>query len=65
LGDFELKENNVISYEPFINKIDLKDEDIDFVLLASDGLWCGKDRQKVADYISEQLETNQSLESIT
>ena len=42
-GDFMLKKNDELSCEPYVTKVELKD-DVDFILLGTDGLWFDQDR---------------------
>jgi len=61
LGDFYFKDNkNLKLHEqslicfPEVNKFKIN-QDMEFLLLCSDGLWESADIQKVCDYISERI----------
>ncbi|KAK1650523.1 hypothetical protein QYE76_068328 [Lolium multiflorum] len=59
LGDFQFKKNNRLKLicNPDIHTEDITD-DIDFLLIASDGIWEVKTSEEVVTYVNERLQTN-------
>ncbi|KAK1650532.1 hypothetical protein QYE76_068337, partial [Lolium multiflorum] len=58
LGDFQFKKNNRLKLicNPDIHTEDITD-DIDFLLIASDGIWEVKTSEEVVTYVNERLQT--------
>ncbi|KAM0890581.1 hypothetical protein ACQ4PT_026944 [Festuca glaucescens] len=58
LGDFQFKKNNrlKLTCNPDIRTEDITD-DIDFLLIASDGIWGVKTSEEVVTYVNERLQT--------
>lgn len=55
LGDYPLKDKNLVIAEPDILTFNIKDLEPQFMILATDGLWDVFSNQEAIDYISERL----------
>ena len=60
LGDFPLKDKNLITCEPDILSFRLKKLDSEFAILASDGLWDTHSNEEAAQFIKSQLKNSNS-----
>ena len=58
LGDFPLKDKNLITCEPDILSFRLKKLDSEFAILASDGLWDTHSNEEAAQFIKSQLKNS-------
>ncbi|XP_051181551.1 probable protein phosphatase 2C 21 [Lolium perenne] len=65
LGDFQFKKNNKLKLicNPDIHTEDITD-DIDFLLIASDGIWEVKTSEEVVTYVNERLQKRADLHVI-
>ena len=56
LGDFPLKEKNLVIAEPDILTFDLSDVEPKFMILATDGLWDAFSNEEAVSFIKERLD---------
>ncbi|KAK2142016.1 hypothetical protein LSH36_1004g00083 [Paralvinella palmiformis] len=56
LGDFSLKERNLVIAEPDILTFDLKEADPSFLILATDGLWDTFSNDEAVAFIKDRLD---------
>ncbi len=56
LGDFPLKEKNLVIAEPDILTFDLDDMKPKFMILATDGLWDAFSNEEAVEFIKERLD---------
>lgn len=71
IGDMEFKRNNVLPAEeqivtanPDVNTVDLS-EDIEFIVIACDGIWDCMSSQEVVDFVHQQLKSQTKLSVIS
>ena len=55
MGDFPLKDKNLITCEPDILSFRLKKLDSEFAILASDGLWDTHSNEEAAQFVKSKL----------
>ena len=58
MGDFPLKDKNVVTSEPDILSFRLKKLDSEFAILASDGLWDTHSNEEAVQFIKSSLNEN-------
>ena len=56
LGDYPLKEKNLVIAEPDILTFDLNDVEPKFMILATDGLWDAFSNEEAVSFIKERLD---------
>jgi len=56
LGDYPLKDKNLITAEPDILRFDINDLKPQFMILATDGLWDCFGNQEAVDFVRERLD---------
>ena len=56
LGDFPLKDKNLVIADPDILTFDLSDLDPKFMILATDGLWDAFSNEEAVSFIKERLD---------
>ena len=56
LGDYPLKEKNLVIAEPDILTFDLSDVEPKFMILATDGLWDAFSNEEAVSFIKERLD---------
>ena len=58
MGDFPLKDKNLVTSEPDILSFRLKKLDSEFAILASDGLWDTHSNEEAVQFIKSSLNEN-------
>jgi len=56
LGDYPLKENNIVIANPDVLTFDLADIDARFMILATDGLWDMFDNDEACSFVSSHFD---------
>lgn len=64
LGDFPLKDKNLITCEPDVMKFKLRGSSPSFAVLASDGLWDTHTNENVAHYIRKRLKKGRTTKDV-
>ncbi|XP_059079283.1 protein phosphatase 1L-like [Tigriopus californicus] len=64
LGDFPLKDKNLITCEPDVMKFKLRGSNPSFAVLASDGLWDTHTNEGVAHYVRKRLKKGRSPKDV-
>ena len=63
MGDFPLKDKNLINSEPDILSFRLKKLESEFAILASDGLWDTHSNEEAVKFIKSRLNDNKNKSS--